>query len=416
MAASSSSHACNRRIGEAVPPVRLAVLTTHPVHYSCALLRRIQREPGIDLTVFFGSDVTVRAYRDVGFAARIEWDVPLVDGLRHEMLPAWGGGRDPSFWWPFARGLRRRLAAGRFDWLLVHGYNRPAHWLAMLAARSLGVRVMIRDEATPISRHRGPVKRAVRPLYFAMLAAAADRFLSIGTLNGAYYRQTGIPADRIVPVPYAVDNAFFQAEDGADRAALRRELDLPPDAPVILFASRLQKRKLPDVLLEAFRRLSPAAMARRPHLVFVGEGEMMAPLRAAAADLSTVRFAGFQGQRALRRFYDLCEVFVLPSVDEPWGLVVNEAMNLAKPVVVSDRVGSGYDLVRNGENGFMVPARDADALAGALSAILSDPGLARSMGLRSRDIIDAWDFEADVTGLRTALGLPPSATRQGGQA
>lgn len=107
----------------------------------------------------------------------------------------------------------------------------------------------------------------------------------------------------------------------------------------------------------------------------------------------------------MRRFYDLCEVFVLPSVDEPWGLVVNEAMNLAKPVVVSDRVGSGYDLVRNGENGFMVPARDADALAGALSAILSDPGLARSMGLRSRDIIDAWDFEADVTGLRAALGL-----------
>lgn len=396
-----------RRPGDAGAPVRLAVLTTHPVHYSCALLRRIAREPGIELTVLFGSDISVRPHRDPGFAARIEWDVPLLDGFRHEMLPAWGRERTPSFWWPFPRGLRRRLA-GRFDWLLVHGYNRPSHWLAMAWARALGVRVLIRDEATPISRQRGALKRAVKPFYFALLNAAADRFLSVGTLNAAYYRQLGIPDAKIVPVPWAVDNAFFQAEDGAGRAALRRELGLPPDVPVILFASRLQKRKLPDLMLDAFRSLSPAAAARDPHLVFVGEGEMAAPLRAAAAGLGNVRFAGFQGQWAMRRFYDLCDVFVLPSVHEPWGLVVNEAMNLARPVVVSDQVGSGHDLVRHGENGFVVPAGDAGALATALSEILADPARARRMGMRSREIIDGWDFEADVRGLRRALGLPPA--------
>lgn len=394
-------------------PVRLAVLMTHPVHYASALLRRIAREPGIDLTVFFGSDVTVRAHRDAGFAASVEWDVPLLDGFRHELLPAWGRHRGPSFWWPFARGLGRRLKDGRFDWLLVHGYNRPAHWLAMAAARAAGVRVLIRDEATAISRPRGALKRALRLPYFALLDLAADRFLAIGTLNGGYYRRLGVSEDKIVPVPYTVDNAFFQAEDGAGRAALRRELGIPPDAPVILFAARLQRRKFPDLVLEAFRRLSPAAAARRPHLVFVGEGEMAAPLRAAAAGLDGVRFAGFQGQRAMRRFYDLCEVFVLPSVHEPWGLVVNEAMNLARPVVVSDQVGSGYDLVRHGESGFVFPAGDAGALAAALSEILADPERARRMGLRGREIIDGWDFEADVRGLRAALGLPPAPAVDG---
>lgn len=414
----SSPRDAGRRSGDAGAPVRLAVLAPHPVHYSCALLRRIAREPDIELTAFFGSDITVRPHHDSGFAARIEWDVPLLDGFRHELLPAWGRSRETSFWWPFVHGVGRRLAEGRFDWLLVHGYNRPAHWLAMAQARRRGIGVMIRDEANAISRPRGLFKRAVKPLYFALLDRAADRFLSVGTLNAAYYRELGISDAKIVPVPWAVDNAFFQAgdedvRDGAGTAELRRQLGIPADSPVILYASRLQRRKLPDLVLDAFRSLSPAAAARDPHLVFVGEGEMAAPLRAAAAGLGGVHFAGFQGQRAMRRFYDLCDVFVLPSVHEPWGLVVNEAMNLGRPVVVSDQVGSGYDLVRDGENGFVVPAGDVGALAAALSAILADPERARRMGRRSREIIDGWDCEADVRGLRRALGLPPAAPAGG---
>ncbi|WP_042699082.1 glycosyltransferase family 4 protein [Azospirillum sp. B506] len=390
-----------------VPPVRVAVLITHPVHYSCALFRRVAREPGIALTVLFGNDASLRPHYDPGFATSIEWDVPMTDGFDHRIVPAWGADAIPAFWWPFYRNLRRILKEGQFDWLWIHGYNRPSHWLAMAWAWSLGIRVMIRDEAHEVSRRRGLLKRTIKPLYFAVLNAAAERFLAIGSRNAAYYRQLGIPGSKIVSVPYAVDNGFFQAEDGRGRAALRRELGLPDDVPVILFASRLLRRKHPDLLLEAFRRLSPAAAARHPHLVFVGVGEMLDPLKEKARDLDTVRFAGFRGQQELRRFYDLCEVFVLPSVDESWGLVVNEAMNLGKPVVVCDQVGSAQDLVRHGENGFTIPAGDVGALSAALSAILSDPEQASRMGALSRAIIDEWDFEADVRGLRLAMGLPP---------
>lgn len=389
-------------------PTRLAVLTPHPVHYSCALFRRVAQEPGIELTVFFGSDSTTRPHRDSGFNACIEWDVPLLDGFDYELLPAWGKDRETSFWWPFVYGFGRRLKAGRFDWLLVHGYNRPAHWLAMAEACAAGIGVMIRDDATAVSRRRGALKRAVKPLYFAALNCLADRFLSVGAMNADYYRQMGIPASKIVQAPWAVDNAFFQGGGDSDLPGLRRSLGIPADSPVVLCASRLQRGKLLDVLLAAFFALSPAAAARRPHLLFVGEGEMSPVLKAAARGSSAVHFLGFQGQRQLRRFYDLCDVFVLPSNYETWGLVVNEAMNLAKPVVVSDRVGCGADLVKHGENGFIAAAGDATALAAALSTLLEDPEKARRMGRRSREIIDAWDFEADVRGLRAAMGLPVS--------
>ena len=115
-----------------------------------------------------------------------------------------------------------------------------------------------------------------------------------------------------------------------------------------------------------------------------------------------MRFAGFRNQRELPRFYDLCDMFVLPSRREPWGLAVNEAMNAAKPVVVSDAVGCADDLV-NGETGFVFPAGDTGALAACLDTLVHDQELARRMGFAARERVATFDFEADVAGLRQAL-------------
>lgn len=387
-----------------MPRVRLAVLATHPVQYQAPLLRRIAQEPDIELTVLYGSDMSVRPFFDPGFTATIAWDASLLDGYAHEFLPAWGPTDDITFWRPFNTGIAGRLRKGRFDWLMVCGYNRFFHWRALLAAKALGIRVLIRDEATAISLRRGPLKRAGKRAFFAALDRLCDRFLSIGTLNGAYYRDLGIPESKIFPTPYAVDNAFFRSRAG-NGAALKRALGIPAGSPVVLYASKLQRRKFPDQVMAAFARLPPGAAARRPHLVFVGDGEMRAGVEAAAAGRSDVLFAGFRGQAELPDWYDMCDVFVLPSVFETWGLVVNEVMNFAKPVVVSDQVGSGHDLVRDGDNGFVVPAGDVGRLAAAVGTIVADPALAARMGRRSLEIVRDWDFEADVRGLRAALGL-----------
>jgi glycosyltransferase involved in cell wall biosynthesis len=118
-----------------------------------------------------------------------------------------------------------------------------------------------------------------------------------------------------------------------------------------------------------------------------------------------VKFLGFRNQTELPRFYDLADLFVLPSAREPWGLVVNEAMNAAKPVIVSDRVGAGPDLVRDGSNGFVVPVGEVGALTDRLRALTSDPGLCRAMGHESAKRIRNWDFQSDLEGLRAALDV-----------
>lgn len=390
--------------------LRLAYLVTHPIQYQAPLLRRIAAEPDIALTAFFGTDFSARPFVAAEFGQTIEWDVPLLEGYEHHVLPAWGPReeRDLGFWKPLNYGFAERLAAGGFDALWIHGYARWLHWSAMISARRRGVRVLLRDEATPISAPRGPAKRLLKRAFFAGLSQMADAFLAIGTLNKRYYVGQGIDARRIFSMPYAVDNARFRAD--AAQAATHREqfratLGLAPGRPILLFAAKLIERKRPAQLIEAFARVRAEPALRDPYLVFAGDGPLRASLEAQAAAQApdSVRFLGFQRQTELPRCYDLCDAFVLPSGQEAWGLVVNEVMCAGRAVIVSDMVGSAPDLVRPGENGAIFKTDDVGDLARAIREVIGDPARLAAMGRRSLEIIARWSFEEDVAGLRQAL-------------
>src|SRR5260370_41751959 len=110
-------------------------------------------------------------------------------------------------------------------------------------------------------------------------------------------------------------------------------------------------------------------------LLYIGEGHLRNQLeaRATALGLDSVKFLGFKNQSELPAFYDMCDLFVMPTVYEPWGLVVNEVMNARRAVVISDEVGCAPDLVENGINGLVFRARDVADLSRALAEILADP-------------------------------------------
>jgi glycosyltransferase involved in cell wall biosynthesis len=236
--------------------------------------------------------------------------------------------------------------------------------------------------------------------------------LPIGALNAQYWRHYFGDDVPQFPMPYAVDNAWFAQrarEAHATRPALQAELNLDPARPVILFASKLQTRKHCDHLIAACAKLTPASASEpHPYLVIVGDGQERAALehQAAATRLDSIRFCGFRNQSELPRFFDLATVFVLPAQHEPWGLIVNEVMNAARPAIVSTDVGCAPDLIEDGVNGFTYPAGDIDALALALRRTLaptSTSASAEAMGQRAFARIQTWSFEQDIAGLRRAL-------------
>lgn len=388
------------------PPIRLAYLVSHPIQYQSPLLRLIAAEPGVSLKVFFRSPMGLKPYADVGFGQTIAWDTPLLEGFDHEFLPAFDDTmRVTRYWRPLNHGLARRLRDGRFDALWVHGYARVFNGIAMATARRLGLKVLLRDEATPISMPRGPLKKLAKRGFFAGLRTLVDGVLAIGSLNRRYYLEQGFDPTRIFSMPYAVDNERFQAGSclaAANRGAFLAALDIPVERPRIVFSGKLMPVKAPEILLEAFARLGEP----KATLCFVGDGPLRTMLEDRARVLGVanrVCFAGFRNQRELPAFYDLADVFVLPSRREPWGLVVNEAMNAGRAIVVSDQVGSGPDLVKPGENGAIVPVDDVDRLAAALADALVSPARNAALGKRSLEIIDGWSFREDIAGLRQAL-------------
>lgn len=401
-------------------PVRIAYLVTHPIQYQAPLLRRIAAEPGVELHVFFRSNISVESYFDEEFGGKVEWDVPLLEGYDHDFLPAFGPTNRLSRWHPLNHGLFARLKRGKFDVLWVHGYSVWFHMLALLQARLLGIRTLLRDEATMISRPRSRFNLLVKKVYHRALDLLVDRYLTIGKLNHAYYLAHGVKEEKLRNVGYAVDNAYFRGlceRASANREEFRHSLGLEPGRPIMLYASKLTERKRADELLTAHATIRREnRLENPPYLVIVGSGELEPELRRRVADdeIPDVHLVGFKNQSELPAFFDLCDVFVLTSQHEPWGLIVNEVMNAGKPVIISTDVGCGPDLVRNGENGFILPVGDVAGLTDSLVTILGDPEGAKRMGAASLETITDWNFERNVDGLLGAcrsLGFIPGSPR-----
>jgi glycosyltransferase involved in cell wall biosynthesis len=393
--------------------VRLAYLVSHPIQYQAPLLRRIAQEPDIDLTVFFGSDFSIRAYKDEGFGVGVKWDVPLLDGYSHEFLPVLRDTATISVTSPMNYGIASRLRGSnnepRFDALWVHGYSTVNAMHAMLAAKALGIPVLLRAESWLRDRKRSGAKLAMKRLFFKGLRELVDGAMPIGTLNEAYWRHYLGDEIPLFSFPYAVDNNYFQQRSRAvqeGRADLQNELKLEPGRPVILFVSKLQRRKRCGDLLEAYRNLLVEWKTEHiPYLLIVGDGEERPALesRAKAYSLDTVRFCGFRNQSELPAFFNLATVFVLPSRHEPWGLIVNEVMNAGRAVIVSSDAGCQPDLITDGVEGCVFPAGDVAALTDALRRVMATPETAMRMGERGLERINSWTFEEGVRGLRHAL-------------
>jgi glycosyltransferase involved in cell wall biosynthesis len=389
--------------------IRLAYLVTHPIQYQAPLLRRLAREPGLDLTVFFCSDFSLQKFYDPEFDQEIEWDVPLVAGYRYEVLPAIGGRKEVSFWRPFNYGLSRRLKEENFDVIWVHGYARWFNWVAILLAKAQGLKVLIRDDATLISHSRTLIKKVFKRVFFLILNKFCDGFLAVGSLNRKYYSYYGIKNHKIFLMPWAVDNAFIQTkaqEASTTLEDLRFSLGFEKGRPIILFVGKLMEGKRVGDLLEAYIKLSPDQKNEPvPYLLIIGEGGLRQALENQARDTgwNSIKFLGFKNQTELPAYFKLCQVLVLPSIYESWGLVVNEMMNAGRAVIVSDQVGCGPDLVRNGENGFIFQTGDIAGLVQALIKVLENQERCRMMGQNSLKIIGEWSLEADVRGLKSAL-------------
>ena len=121
-------------------------------------------------------------------------------------------------------------------------------------------------------------------------------------------------------------------------------------------------------------------------------------------NLRNVHFVGFKNQTELPQYYAMADIFVLPSgIGETWGLVVNEAMCFGLPVIISDMVGCGKDLVKHGENGYIFPLGDVEKLAEYLADLIKNSKKRKLFGKKSFEIIQDYSHKKDIEGILKAL-------------
>jgi glycosyltransferase involved in cell wall biosynthesis len=247
-------------------------------------------------------------------------------------------------------------------------------------------------------------KKSLRTLFLRWVYSYVDRAFSVGTRSRAYFRAMGLPEERILFAPHAVDNDRFGAaseQTQLQASQLRERLGIGADETVFLFAGKFIGKKDPLLLIDAFLELGhPHA-----HMVFIGDGALKPQMLEKTRGHARMHILPFQNQSGMPMAYAMCDVFCLPSrgPGETWGLAVNEAMACGKAVVVSDRVGCAVDLVREGRNGYTFRSGVMEELTDRLR-LLSDPGTARAMGLESRREIHPWNFTEVALAFESVMG------------
>lgn len=376
----------------------LAWFSTHPIQYQTPLLKSISSQGNVNLTVFYFSDFSLREYTDPEFKAAFTWDTPLSEGHKYHVMPGkFFNGRQVGFFNPLIFTLFPSLLFKRFDVILVQGWSHYGYVLAAFIAKIRGTKVLLRCEG--VDWHDSDTVRSrVRRFLIRSYLTLFDAVMAIGTINRTFFLKHGVPEEKIGLMPYCVDNAYFQERsDKANVSALRASLDIKPESPVILYASKLTSRKCVLDLISAFGSLSEDT---EPHLVIVGDGELRSQVLDAisAQPSKRITFAGFVNQSELPDYYALADIFVLPSRRENWGLVVNEAMNGGCAIIASDEVGAAYDLIKNEENGFVFRCGDRAHLVDCLENALSRKRY-QQMGAKSLRIISNWGIKENIDGI-----------------
>jgi len=352
---------------------RLVIITEIIAPYRIPIFNTLAARPDVDLHVLFLSenDPSLR-----------QWQVYREEiKFRYEVLKSWRR-RVGKYNLLINRRVSNTLNRIAPDVVVCGGYNYLASWQAARWANQHSVPLLLWTESTAWDQRN--LHRPVEWLKKQFLKKCSG-FIVPGRASREYLNALGISSDRIFTAPNAVDTerfAKYAQTARQNRDEVRHRHALP--ARYFLFVGRLVKAKGIFDLADAYSQLSDELQSR-VGLVFVGDGKDRPELmsRVSCIKPGSVYFPGFLQRDELAELYALAEALVFPTHSDPWGLVVNEAMSCGLPILVTDVAGCAADLVEEGSNGFVIPARDSAKLAAAMTFVATDATSRMRMSMES---------------------------------
>ncbi|NBV41308.1 glycosyltransferase family 1 protein [bacterium] len=334
------------------------------------------------------------------------WTVPVSD-IRHPYTVLAPGSLNDQSKVALSFKVWRELSDKNPSIVVLAEYIHPAYWIALLWCRTHRKRAVFLCESTRDDRPRSAWKERIKQLFVRRCTAG----IAQGTNTSHYLNSLGMTPDRIRIKGYSTDNEVYTR--GANEARQRRaELQTKYGAAPhnFLFVGRFAPEKNIETLLKAFDSICRDFPDWG--LLLVGGGPLETRYREIIEDLTIPRVSviPFLQKSELPAIYGIADVFVLPSLSEPWGLVVNEAMAASLPVIASQKCGSTADLITHGKTGFSFVPTDPTRLADLMRMLASDPELRRSIGTAAFEKIGEYSSERSAErmgeAIRYAMTLP----------
>lgn len=283
-----------------------------------------------------------------------------------------------------------------FDAIVLCGYSSPTQMLAMAWLRLHRIPFYLEVDGGLVRQ-----ESKLKYLYKKLLVSSPAWWISSGEHTTKYLCHYGAKRDRVFRYPFT---SLWQKDipetvpTEEEKRRLRRELGLPEEK-IVLYAGRYDPKKGMDDLLHCVPQLD-----RSYGFCFVG-GEPTAEHQQFCREhnLTNVHFVGFQSKEGLHQYYCAADVLVLPTKSDVWGLVLNEAMACGLPVITTDQCVAGLELIRDGENGYIVHVDDNEALAQRIQDVLE--GAFAQMGAAALETIRPYTVENMVQAHREILDL-----------
>lgn len=262
--------------------------------------------------------------------------------------------------------LKKLLFQKNYDVFVVSGYSTIADILA--------IQYLKKKKKSFILSCDGALLKEENFLKYSLkkkLISSANHWLSTGNITNEYLLHYGAQKDSIYFYPFSSihNNEISDEIIGLeDKKSIRSKLKMR-EKKILLTVGQYIHRKGIDVLLETSNKLS------QDYGVYIVGGEPTSEYLKYVNDhkLTNVHFVSFKSTSELREYYKAADLFVLPTREDIWGLVVNEAMAVGLPVITTDRCVAGVELIKEGINGYIVPIEDNEALANAINSYYEKP-------------------------------------------
>jgi len=273
------------------------------------------------------------------------------------------------------------------------GYSYLAYWAGLIWAKKNKRKIIIIIESHYLDRPRLRIKERIKKLFVSY----CDVALVAGTRHRDYIINLGLKPENIFIKKGAgpIDVSFYKEEGSqlkSNKCKLHNKFGIPHKN--FLYVGRFAHEKNIMFLLRAYKRFKDEGMEDWG-LILVGNGPQKREIEnfISNSEIKDVLLPGFKQKEEIPIFYIMSDVFILPSISEPWGLVVGEAMAFGLPVLVSNRCGCYPDIVQDGVNGFSFDPFNEDELLGFMKDIANGKHNLEAMGRASHEIIKGYDPE-----------------------